>query len=50
MYNDVTTVKFLVKKIVIGLPNLLLSNNNEVVISAFGLFSTLSRFYYLNYK
>uniref|UniRef100_A0A2S2Q4J1 SCD domain-containing protein n=1 Tax=Sipha flava TaxID=143950 RepID=A0A2S2Q4J1_9HEMI len=42
MHSYVTTVKLLVKKIINVLPNLLLSKNNEVVILAFSLYSTLS--------
>jgi hypothetical protein len=45
MHSYVTTVKLLVKKIINVLPNLLLSKNNEVVILAFSLYSTLSRFF-----
>lgn len=45
MHNYVTTVKLLIKKIIKVLPNLLLSKNDEVVILAFSLYSTLSRFF-----
>lgn len=44
MHNDVPNIKLLIKKIMSVLANLLLSKNEEVVISAFNLYSILSRY------
>lgn len=44
MHSDAPNIQILIKKIKTVLANLLLSKNEEVVISAFNLYSTLSRF------
>lgn len=44
-HRDISNVNFLIKKIITVLPNLLLSKHEEVVISAFNVFTSLPRFY-----
>lgn len=48
MNSDIHNVNLLTKKIINVMANLLLSKNEEVVISAFTLYSILPRFQFLN--
>lgn len=49
MHLDNPNVNLLIKKIIAVLSNFLLSTNEEVVISAFNLYSVLPRFYIFKY-
>lgn len=44
IHNDIPNLKLFIKTMTNVLPNLLLSKNEEVVISAFNLYSILRRF------